>query len=80
MCGMCAGVCGYARVCAGVRRCTWVCAVRAGVHKCAQVCSGVCGCAWVFGGWVRVCTGVRGVHNCARVCVDLHRSTHACVG
>ena len=39
------GVCGYARVCAGVRGCVRVCA---GVRGCARVCTGVRGYAWVW--------------------------------
>ena len=36
-----ADVCGYARVCVGMRRCG---RVGIGVHKCALVCVKVCGC------------------------------------
>ena len=36
-------VCGYARVCVGMRRCGWV---GIGVHKCALVCGGLRVCAW----------------------------------
>ena len=43
MCGMCAGVRGYALVCAGLRCCGWV---WAGVRRCAWICTGVCICVW----------------------------------
>ena len=64
MCGVCASVCGCARVCGGVRECA---------HGCARVCVGVGGSAWVCGcvrrcarvcadvrGYAQLCTGVRG--------------------
>ena len=72
MCGVCAGVCGYAQVCAGVCGCARVCV---GVHGCAQVCASVHICMWVgvgVSGWVRyapVCMGVCGsVRKCTGVC------------
>ena len=43
MCGMCAGVRGYALVCTGLRCCGWV---WAGVRRCAWICTGVCICVW----------------------------------
>ena len=58
MCGMCAGVCGCAQVCVGVRRYVQVCA---GVRGCARVCQGVRRC-------VRVCAVVPG---CAQVCMGV---------
>ena len=56
MCGVCAGVCGYAPVGVGVCGCVQVCT---SVHRCTRVCVGVHG--WVDMG-VRgcVCTGAGG--------------------
>ena len=43
MCGMCVDVCGFVRVCVGVRGCVWVCAqLCAVVRSCAQLCAGMC--------------------------------------
>ena len=53
------GVCGGARVCAGVHRCAWVCAGMrecARVRGCGRVCVGMCGST-------QVCAGV---HWCVR--------------
>ena len=67
------GVCGYARVCAGMHRYAWV---SASVHGCARVCAGVDGYAWVFVG-MRGCTQVC-AQVCTGVCVDMHGYTHVC--
>ena len=56
------GVCGYARVCVGMRECAQVCV---GVRECVRVYAGVPGCAQVCAGvWVDMhgCTHVYGMN------------------
>ena len=68
MCGMCAGVCGCARVYLGVR-------------GCAQVCAGVLGCVRVCMGVRWVCAGVHGCAGCAQLCAGVRRfaQEYACM-
>ena len=68
MCGMCAGVCGCARVYLGVR-------------GCAQVCAGVLGCVRVCMGVRWVCAGVHGCAGCAQLCAGVCRfaQEYACM-
>ena len=57
---------GYARVCADVRKCTYMC-----VSGCGSkwVGAGVCGCVWYAG----VCMGMCGsVRKCTGVCKCVH--------
>ena len=76
ICGVCLGVFGCARVCAGVLR------------VCADVCTGVSGYAWVYMdvsmgvcGYMEVYPGILGctwVYAGVRVFVDMHGCMHVC--